>query len=133
MTGQSSVIREHNRIANRAIVTDVTVGEKISAVAHTRFAVAFCAAIDRAKLTKSISVANFEISRLARIFQILRLLTDRRIGIKSILASGLHRPGKGHMMLQPAFFAQYHTRRDDAVRTHDGAGSKFRGRIDNRG
>src|SRR5207253_2453289 len=94
MTSQSSIIREHNRVADCAIMTDVTIGEKISAVAHPCFAVAFCAAIDRAKLTKSISFANFQISRLARVFQILCLLADRTIGVKFILASGPHRPDK---------------------------------------
>src|SRR5262249_986036 len=99
MTGQSSVIRDHNRVADGAIVTDETERTQIYAVADTRLAVTLCAAIDRAKLTKSVSLANFEISRLACVFQILRLLADRTISIKSILASGLHRPGKGDMML----------------------------------
>jgi hypothetical protein len=72
-------------------------------------------------------------SRLARVFQILCLLADRTIGIKSILASGPHRPGKGHMMLQPAFFAQDHAGVDDTIGTHNGAGSKLRARINNAG
>ena len=126
MTSQSSIVREHNRVADCAIMTDVTIGEKISAVAHTRLAVVRCAAINRAKLTKSISVANFQISWLARVFQILRLLADRTIRVKSILASGPHRPGKGDMMLQPAFLAEHDVTTNNAIRTHNCSCAKFR-------
>src|SRR6266699_3221820 len=68
MPGESAIVREHHRIADCAIVADVTVSEKISAIANARFAIAFGAAIDRAKFAERIFVANFQIGRFAGVF-----------------------------------------------------------------
>jgi hypothetical protein len=55
-------------VAHAAIVSDVTVREKISALADPRFAFARCAAIDGYEFTKCVFVADFQIRRFAAIF-----------------------------------------------------------------
>src|ERR1700751_6103491 len=97
----------------------MAIGEKISAITDPRLAVSFGAAVNRAELAKGIFVANFQISRFARVFQILRLLSDRAISIEFIFRSRPHRPAKGDMMLQPASFTDDNFGTDDAIRTDD--------------
>ncbi len=93
--GQGSVVGKNDRVADRAIVADVAVGEKISAIADARFARAGRAAVHGDKFAERIFVADLEICRLALIFQILGLLADRAVGIKFVPRAGRHRPGKG--------------------------------------
>ena len=80
-------------------MADVAVGQKISAIADPRLAISFRATVNRAELAKGIFVANFQISRFTRVFQILRLLSDRAVSIEFIFRSRPHRPAKGDMML----------------------------------
>ena len=63
-------------VADGAIVSDMTVGEKISGVADPRLAFARRAAIHGDEFAKRVFVADFQIRRLATIFQILCLLAD---------------------------------------------------------
>ena len=92
---------------------------------YAGFTIAFGAAINRAKFAESIFVANFQIGRFAGIFQILRLLADRTVGVKFIFRARLHRPGKGDMMLQPASFAQHDPGADNTIRTNDCSGAQL--------
>jgi len=62
----------------------MAIGEKGATVADARFPVACRATADCNKFAKRIVIADFQISRLALIFQVLRLLTDRAGGIKLI-------------------------------------------------
>src|SRR5438094_10554321 len=101
MPGESAIVREDHRIADRAIVADVTVSEKISAIANARFAIAFGAAIDRAKFAERIFVANFQIGRFAPVFLILRLLADRSGGLKFIFPPGSPRSAPRAIRLLP--------------------------------
>ena len=120
-------------IAHDAIVSDVTVGEKISATADARFAFARGAAICRHEFAKRVFVADFQIGRLAAIFQILRLLSDRAVGVKFVFRAGPHRPAERDVMLQPAICAEHDVRADHAIRPDDCSRADFGARIDNRG
>ena len=91
------------------------------------------AAIHGDEFAKCILVADFEISRLALVFQVLGLLADRAIGVKFIPRAGRHRPAKRDVMLQPAIRAEDDSGRDDAIRPDDRAGADFRLRIDDGG
>ena len=105
MTSERPVVRENDRVADRAIVPDVGVGEKISAVTDARLSGLRGAAIHRDKLAKGIVVTDLKISRFAAIFQVLRLLADRAIGVESVPATGVERAAKRDVMLEPAIFA----------------------------
>ena len=91
-------------IAHGAIVPDMTVSEKISAIADARFAFARRAAIDGDEFAKRVFVADFQISRFAAIFQILRLLADRAVGVEFVFRAGLHRSAERDVMLKPAIW-----------------------------
>jgi len=67
MTSQSAVVGENDVIADRAIVPNMAVSEKIAAIADARFAFTCRAAVCRHEFTKSIFVADFQIGRLAAI------------------------------------------------------------------
>ena len=67
VAAQRAVIRKDNAVAHGAIVTDMTVGEEVSAIADSRFALARCAAMRRYEFAKCIFVADFQISRFAAI------------------------------------------------------------------
>ena len=55
------------------------------------------AAIDRAKFAEGVVVSNFQKSRLGGVFQILRALTDRAVGVEYIPLSDACRTGYGDM------------------------------------
>src|SRR5205823_13100891 len=67
MAAQRAVIRKDTAVAHGAIMTDMTVSEKVSAIADSRFAFARCAAMRRHEFTKRVFVADFQISRFAAI------------------------------------------------------------------
>src|SRR6266481_393400 len=50
-------------IMNGALVPDMTVGQKISAIAHSRFAFTRCAPVCRYEFAKRVFIADFQISR----------------------------------------------------------------------
>ena len=131
MTRECSIVRKHDIVSDRAIVADVTVSQKISAITDARSSLARRAAIHGNEFAKSISVADFQKSRLTRVFQILRLLPDRAIGVKLIARACSHRPGQRDVMLQPAVFANHHFGPDDAIRPDVCSRSDFCRRIDN--
>ena len=60
MPGERAVVRKNDVVPNRAIVPDVAVGEKISAVADARFALL---AVLRFTVTNSRNVFSSPISR----------------------------------------------------------------------
>src|SRR5690242_14804972 len=99
MAGQSAIVRKHHLIADRAIVANVTVGEKIATASNPRFAVAGCAPIDGNEFTEGIFVTDFQICRLTRIFEILCLLADRAIRVELVAGTGVSRSAKRNMML----------------------------------
>src|SRR5207248_7808611 len=78
-----------------------------------------------------IFIADFQISRLAFIFQVLRLLADRAGGIKFIPSTGAHWSAKRDMLLQPAILTKHYVRCDNAIRSNDCSGADFRAWIDN--
>src|SRR5215471_5882203 len=98
-------------------MSDVTVREKISGVADARLALPRCAPVYRNEFAKCVLVADFQIRRFAAIFQILRLLSDRAVGVKLVFRSGLHRTAQRYVMLQPAIRAEHDVRANDAIRT----------------
>ena len=65
---QGAVVGENNVIADGAVVSDMTVSEKISAIADSCFAFARRAAMCGYEFTKRIFIADFQISRFAAIF-----------------------------------------------------------------
>src|SRR5207253_11212172 len=91
------------------------------------------ATADCNKFAKRIVIADFQISRLALIFQVLRLLTDRAGGIKLIARTGAHRSAKRDVMLEPAVWAEHDVGSDYAIRPDDRAHTDFRTGINDRG
>src|SRR5437868_1908918 len=102
MAGQSSIIGKHHFISHGAIMPDMTVGEEASAVTDLRFSFTGGAAIHGYEFAKRIIVSDLEVGRFAAVFQILRLLTNRAIGVEFIPVTCAHRSAKSHVMLQPA-------------------------------
>src|SRR5207248_6181481 len=130
--GQGAVIRKNNVVSNYAIVCNVAVGEEGAAVADPRFALAGCAAADCDKFAERIFIADFQVSRFALIFQVLRLLTDRAGRVKFVPRTGAHRSAKRDMLLQPAVLAKHNVRTYHAIGTDDRSGADFCSRIDDR-
>ena len=67
VTRKRAIVGKDNFVANRAVVTNVTVGEKISAAADSRLAIAFCAAVNGHEFAKSVFVTDFQVGRLAAV------------------------------------------------------------------
>src|SRR5229473_1070982 len=132
MTRQGRIVRKHDFVAHRAIVSNVTIGEKISAAADPRFSFTGRAAIDSDEFAKRVLVADIEVGWFALIFQILRLLANRAVSIELVSRAGARWPGKSDVMLQPAILAERDLRSDHAVRTNDRSGANLRPFIDNR-
>ena len=76
VAGQGSVIGKHDRVANLAIVADVAVGKKISAVTDAGLARTGRAAINGYEFRERILVAGFKIGRVALDFKLLGLLCE---------------------------------------------------------
>ena len=68
VTAQCAVVGKNNLVSDGAIMSDVTVTEKISAIADARFAFAGGAAMRSREFAKCVFVANFQIRRFAVIF-----------------------------------------------------------------
>src|SRR5205085_572911 len=132
MSGQCSIIGKDDFVSNGAIVPDVAVSQKISPTADLRFAIAGGAPIYGNEFAERVFIANFQIGRLARVFQVLRLLTDRAVTVKFIFSAGAHRPRQSHVMLQPAALPQHDVRADHAVRADYCSRTDSRTRIDKR-
>src|SRR5690349_11935905 len=103
----------------------MTVREKIPGVADPRFALASCAPIYRYEFPKRVLVSDFQIRWVAAIFQILRLLADRAVGVELVFHTSLHRSAQRHVMLQPAILAEHDVRTNDAVWTDARSGPEF--------
>src|SRR5437762_7262840 len=97
MSGQCSIIGKDDFVSNGAIVPDVAVSQKISPTADLRFAIAGGAPIYGNEFAKSVFIANFQIGRLARVFQVLSLLTDRAVTVKFIFSAGDHLSRQCHV------------------------------------
>ncbi len=132
VAGEGAVVRENDAVADEAIVPDMAVGEKISTAADAGFAIALGAPVDRAELAKNVRLAELEIGRFPGVFQILRLLPDGAVGVELVMRPRDHRALQGHVMLQPATFAEDDVRADDAVRPHHRARPERRARVDDR-
>jgi hypothetical protein len=76
MAGQRSIIRKDNLISDLAIMSDMTVGEKVSAMANGGFALICGATVNRHKFAKGVLIANEEIGWFSSIFQVLTLLPN---------------------------------------------------------
>src|SRR5438067_978236 len=88
--------------------------------------------MDGDELTKGVVVADAQTRRLAVIFQILRLLADRAVGVKLVAAPDGGWPGNGDVVLKPAAIADAHTRFDDAIRPDANIRADLHGRINDR-
>ncbi len=71
---------------------------------------------DRHEFAKRVFVADFQIGGFAAIFQILRLLADRAVGVEFVLLAGFHRSAERNVMLEPAVCAKHDIRSDHAIR-----------------
>src|SRR5947208_910978 len=111
----------------------MAIGEKRATVADARFAFARRATADCDEFAERVFIADFQVSRFALIFQVLRLLTDRAGGVKFIPRTGAHRSAKRDMLLQPAVLAKHNVRTYYAIGTDDRSGADLCARIDNRG
>src|SRR5205823_10416658 len=130
---QRAVIRKDDAVAHGAIVTDMAVGEEVSAITDSRFAFARCAAMRRHEFTKRIFVADFQISRFAAILKILRLLADGAVRVEPVLCSSLHRPAERDVMLEPAVWADHNVVVNNTVGPYDRSCTDFGAWIDNGG
>src|SRR5207248_7642978 len=79
---EGAVVRKHHLVPDVAIVANMAVGEKISAMPNPRLAIRRRAAGDGDEFPKRVLVADFEISRFALVFQVLGLLSYRAISVK---------------------------------------------------
>src|SRR4051794_10151860 len=113
-------------------MADVAVGQKISATADARFAVPGRAPIDGHEFAKRVLVADLEIRRFAGVFQILRLLADRGVGVKLVPRASACRSANRDVVLQPAVGAEHDASLDDAIWTDDGPGAELRSAINDR-
>ena len=68
VAAQCAVVRENDAITHGAIVADMTVSEKVSAIADPRLAFARRAAMSRYEFAKCVFVADFQISRFTPVF-----------------------------------------------------------------
>ena len=85
-----------------AIVCDVAVSQKIVVVADDCSRTDGRAAIHRAKFAECISRTDFEICRLAGIFEVLRTLPDRAVGKKKIVLANARRACERRVVGQSA-------------------------------
>ena len=114
--GEGAVVGKNHLVPHRAIMRHVDVSEKVSAISNPCARSRSRAAMHRHKFPKGISISHGEMSRLIRVFQILRPLAERREWIKHVRFSKARRPLKTHMMPQTAACAEFHIRPDDTVR-----------------
>src|SRR5437867_457171 len=98
MTGERAVVGKDNFVAHRAVVPDMTVSQKISAATDPRFTLTCGATINGNEFAKRVFVANLEECGLTLVFQILRLLPNRAIGIKFVSYTSSHRSRQRDMM-----------------------------------
>ena len=99
VAGERAVVRKDNSVPNDAIVPDMAIGEKISAVGNLCFPIALGAAIHGHELAKDIFIANLQIGWLAGILEVLGLVPDRAIGVKFVPGPDPHRAHQRDVML----------------------------------
>ena len=133
VSGQRAVVREDHLVANDAVVRDVGVSEEVAAAADDCFRAGQGAAVDRAEFAESVPVADFEKSRLAVVFEVLRFLSDRRVSKKEIAASDFGRAHHRDVVLEFGVFADDDVWPDHAVGPDAGAGRDLGRRIDDGG
>ena len=97
MAGNGAVIGKDNVIAYDAVMRDMGVGEEISVMTDDGFGSWKGAAVDCAKFAERVVISNFQKGRLGVVFQILRALANRAVGIKNIPFSNACRSGYGDM------------------------------------
>ena len=99
----------------------MTVGEKRPAVSDLRLPLARCAAANCHELAKRVFIADFQISRLTAIFQVLGFLADGAVSVKLVFRSNLRRSTERDVMLEPAIWAKYNIGADYAIRSNSRA------------
>jgi hypothetical protein len=115
MSRQSGVVGENRLVPDYAIVRDVRVGEEEITVADDRFLAGTRAAMDGGKFAEGVALADFEMGRLALVFQVLRLEADGRVRKKFIPRANFARPFDRRVMTDLAALAQFNVRADDGV------------------
>src|SRR5437016_13765546 len=108
----------------------MAVGKKGSSIADAGFSFAGGAPADCDEFAERVFIADFQVSRFALVFQVLRLLTDRAGGIKFISFAGAHRSTKRDMLLQPAILAEHDIGCDHAIWSDGRSCADFRSWID---
>ena len=111
-------------------MANVAVGQKISAMAHHSFSLGRRAAIHGNEFAERVAVPDFEIGRLALVFQILGLLPDGTVGVELVIGPGAQGTRQGDVMLQPAIGPEHDLRANDAVGSDDGARFNLRPGVD---
>jgi hypothetical protein len=76
MTGQSAVVGENDVVPDDAIMGNVRVREKVIVTANDRFCLGHRPAIDGAKLSKAVLIADLQICWLSTIFEVLAALAN---------------------------------------------------------
>jgi hypothetical protein len=136
MSGECPVVRKNDCVPNHAIVSDMAVSEKVSAIADAGFARASRAAIYRDEFPKRILVADFQIRSARPDTSDPGFADQSNCRRKFIPGPGRHRAAQSHVILEPAIPAKDDSGPDDAIRSDDCAGSNFRlcihdgGRVD---
>src|SRR5688500_3149058 len=80
-------VRKNDVVADEAIVRDMRVGEKIAVAADPRHGMLRGAAMNADELAEGIVLPDGEMSRFARVFEVLRRQTDRTESVKLVPGS----------------------------------------------
>src|SRR5689334_577235 len=105
MAGEGAVVGKNDRVADHAIVTDVRVGEEISATADARADGLERATINGHELSEIFVIPKLEVGLLSAVFQVLSLLADGAVSVEFVSPPGTQWPGQRDVVLQPAIFA----------------------------
>ncbi len=116
VAGEAHGIGQNDVVAELAIVRDVRVAEKQVMRADPRRHIAVRAAVDGGVFPENIQIADLQVSRIADVFQILRLSADRGEGEKFVRAADFRVPIDHDMGVQNAVIAELDVGTDDAIR-----------------
>lgn len=112
-------------VPDTAIVRDVAIGEEVVAAADDRFRMRSGAAIDRDEFAKCVSVADFQVGRLAVVFQVLRALADAREREELVCLSDDAGAVQRDVVLEPASITENYAVSHDAVGSDFAAGTNL--------
>ena len=116
--GQRGVVRQDRLVADNTVVRDMDIRHEQVVIADNGVSgILDRAATDSTEFTKRIALANRQARRLIRVFQILRIVTDRRELVDVIVLADFRGPVDNDVTVDYGASVDFHTIRDDSVRT----------------